>query len=196
MLNNKIELSFCPEAQAHFENVFNQIETAILPGGVFCENKDYASKVAENIARLAGVFHVFEGYEGAVISLETLQCAANIVLWYAQEFVRLFSPPTPLSELARDAIRLDNWLIELVKKKGMPSFLEKSLLCRYGPNSMRQTDRMTWALELLQNANRLTIQVYGDNRGRNRKTVVYLNAAYYGNIARGLQPFGVFPVLG
>lgn len=94
-IQEKIELRFSETAQASWERVFNDIEQSILPGGAFCEARDYASKVAENIARVAGVFHAFEGIEGEKISRETLNAAAEVVLWYAREFITLFSPPSP-----------------------------------------------------------------------------------------------------
>lgn len=61
---------------------------------------------------MAGVFHAFEGYEGTEISEETLHRAAQVVLWYAAEFLRLFTPPGPVDILNDQALKLDNWLIE------------------------------------------------------------------------------------
>ncbi|MGC3963633.1 MAG: DUF3987 domain-containing protein [Rhodocyclaceae bacterium] len=187
-------LRLSPNAQSAWVDISNRIETALLPGGMFCQHTDYGSKVAEMIARTAGVFHAFEGHEGDDISLETLQAATQVVLWYASEFVRLFSPPGPLAELNRDAIKLDAWLLESVKEKGMPNFLEKNFLRQYGPHSLRQRDRLTWALDYLQSKDRVRVQQYVSANGRTRRTIVILNDAYYGDLARGLPPQG-FPSL-
>lgn len=192
-MRNKNVLSFGPEAQSEWVNIFNQIEASIQPGGVFCQNRDYASKVAENIARLAGVLHAFEGFEGTKISKDILQSATTIVLWYASEFLRLFSPPDPLAELVKEAILLDEWLIRFVRERGMPNYLEQSFLLRYGP--LRKEYRLTWPLQYLQEKGRLTVQTFPTNKGRNQKTVIYLVDGYYGNLARGVQAFGQFPPL-
>jgi hypothetical protein len=88
----RIELNFSPEAQAEWGNMFNRIEAEIRPGGVFCENRDYASKIAENIARIAAVFHTFQGEAGTEIPVETLRSATKLALWYAHQFIALFSP--------------------------------------------------------------------------------------------------------
>ncbi len=190
--DEKIELSFSSEAQREWVNIFNQVEASIQPGGAFCQNRDYASKIAENIARVAGVMHAFEGYAGTEISKETLQSATTIVLWYAAEFLRLFSPPDPLSELVVDATLIDGWLTNLVKTRGMVPQMDLGLLLQYGPNSLRQKDRLLWALQYLQDKGRLLLHTYLTNKGRNRKNVIQLNDAYYGNLSRGVQPFGQF----
>ena len=193
--NSRIELIFDPEAQNEWLSVFNSVEASIQPGGAFCRNRDYASKIAENIARVAGVMHAFEGYEGTEISKATLRSATTIVLWYASEFLRLFSPPDPLSELVMDAIVADGWLTNLVKSRGMVLQLDLGLLLRYGPNSLRRKDRLLWALQYLQEKGRLMVHTYQTNKGRNRKTIIQLNEGYYGNLSRGVPPFGQFPPL-
>lgn len=183
----EIELTFSDEAQFAWNNVYNQIEAAIQPGGAFCETRDYASKVAENIARMAGIFHVIEGHPGHEISLLTLNSATGVVLWYADEFVRLFSP-NPMEELQRDAQVLDSWLIEFVRRYQTLA-LDKNLLLQRGPNALRNRDRLGWALDLLRSTGRIEINVIGK-----RKHVIYLNDAYYGAIVRGQQPWN-FPAL-
>jgi hypothetical protein len=50
------------------------VETDMRPGFYFAEIKDYASKYAENLARLAAVLHFFSANDGD-ISLETIQGA-------------------------------------------------------------------------------------------------------------------------
>jgi len=109
--------------------------------------------------------------------------------------VKLFAPPAPLDDFVKDAILLEGWLIELVKKKGLPSFLETKFLLQYGPNSLRQRDRMKWAINHLADCQRLTIQVHTNPVGRYRKTVVVLNAHYFESLARGIIPVGIFPPL-
>lgn len=184
----EILLTFAPDAEREWILVANQIEEAIRPGGAFCEASDYASKVAENIARIAGVFHAFAGYEGTQISLETLRSAVTVARWYAQEFIRLFSPPDPINNLIRDAVVLEQWLVKVVQTRGWLQ-IERNFILQCGPNSLRNRDRLNWALSYLNQAQRLWIQPAG-----NRKQIVCLNDNYFGQIARGFQPIGFAPL--
>lgn len=184
---DRIELHFSPEAQAEWVAVFNQIEQHINPGGVFCESRDYASKVAENIARVAAIFHAFEGYDGASISLETLRSATTVVLWYAQEFVRLFSPPDPLHETIKDAYLLQDWLLKLFRSRNW-QFVPKNFILQRGPNSLRSKDRLDWALNCLCSGGRISGSMQG------RKEFVHLNMAFFGPAAQGQEPWGFMPL--
>ena len=181
------ELHFSPEAQAEWVAVFNQIEQHINPGGVFCENRDYASKVAENIARVAAIFHCFEGYDGVSISLEMLRSATTVVLWYAHEFVRLFSPPDPLHETIKDAFLLQDWLIKLFRSRNW-QLIPKNFILQRGPNSLRSKDRLDWALNCLCSGGRISGSMQG------RKEFVHLNTAFFGPAALGQEPWGFTPL--
>lgn len=184
---SRVELHFSPEAQAEWVAVFNQIEQHINSGGVFCESRDYASKVAENIARVAAVFHAFEGYEGVSISLATLRSATTVVLWYAQEFVRLFSPPDPLHETIKDAYLLQKWLVKLVRSRNW-QIIPKNFILQRGPNPLRTKDRLEWALNCLCTGARISGSMQG------RKEFVHLNMAFFGPASQGQEPFGFLPL--
>ena len=180
-------LTFSPDAQREWINVANEIECMIRPGGPFCEASDYASKVAENIARIAGVFHAFSGNEGTSISFDTLRCAVDLCSWYAQEFIRLFSPPDPLHETTKDAILLEKWLIAIYKSRNWIS-IQKNFILQYGPNRLRSKQRLNWALNCLCGGGRISGSMQG------RTEMVYLNAAFFGPASHGQVPFG-FPPL-
>lgn len=192
------ELYFSVQAQAEWELIFNQIEAAIQPGGEFCNARDYASKVAENIARVAGVMHAFEGYEGDEISVETLRSAAQIVRWYAAEFIRLFSPPNPGEIIRMGALELDAWLINYVRETGS-LLIRKNDLLQLGPNKLRKKELLDMALHRLAETGRLwsRTDVLGSpgvpTHGRRRGTfMIELNADYYGQLAQGRPLYSYF----
>ena len=184
---SKVTLSFSDPAQLEWERIFNDIERSIRPGGAFCEARDYASKVAENIARLAGVFHAFEGYEGTKISVETLSSAAQVVLWYAQEFVRLFSPPDPLEESIEDAHKLENWLIHFFRSR-REYYIQANFIRQYGPNSLRNRNRLEWALNCLVSGSRVSFCWQG------KKRLICLNPAFFNPFLEEQRPIGFFPL--
>ena len=195
--SKKINLTFSCQAQTEWENIYDEIERASGVGGVFCQNRDYASKIAENIARMAGIFHAFERCEGTQISSEMLSAAAKIVLWFANEFLRLFTPQGPIDIIHDHAIRLDNWLIEYAMRTKAIS-VSKSILLRYGPNILRNRDMLEIALQRLAETNRVSYfptHMYLNNRTSRKPTqMLLLHDNYYGQIVRGQQVFGILPL--
>ena len=213
----RTQLTFSTLAQAEWEHIYEWIERACRAGGIFFRNRDYASKMAENIARMAAVFHAFEGCEGTQISHEHLVSAARIVSWYANEFLRLFSPPSPAEIMMNNARTLDAWLIDYFRETNT-FYVPKSYLLTSGPNGLRKADLLDHALQKLIDANRLsyflgypglnlldpTLQELIDanrpsyflghpglNNSRRKKgtLMLLLHDNYYGQIVRGNAPF-------
>ncbi|MEI9273906.1 DUF3987 domain-containing protein, partial [Pseudomonas aeruginosa] len=53
--NNRICLRFSAEAERHWIEFYNQVESEMRMIGLLYDFKDYASKMAENMARLAAL---------------------------------------------------------------------------------------------------------------------------------------------
>jgi hypothetical protein len=185
-------LCFSPEAQTEWVNIYNQIETQIQPGGAFCQNRDYASKIADNIARIAAVFHAFQGYGGLAISVETLRSATAVALWYAQQFIALFSPDL-LVETIKDAVLLEAWIVTFIKSRIAKNLrydcVEKNYILQYGPNSLRSSDRLRWVLNCLLENGRIFPPA-----SPLKKVIVMFNMTYFEPMSRGIQPSGFYPL--
>lgn len=190
-------LTFTTLAQAEWEHIYEWIERACRAGGIFFQNRDYASKMAENVARLAAVFHAFEGCDGTQISHEHLISAARIVFWYANEFLRLFSPPSPTEIMVKNARTLDAWLIDYMRDSNS-FYVPKSYLLTSGPNGLRKADLLDVALQRLVDTNRLSYFVGypGFTTSPRKKTtlMILLHDHYYGQIVRGNAPFNFKPL--
>lgn len=66
-----------------------------------------ASKIAENMARMAALFHLIEGY-GTEIGYDSAIRAAKICNWHLMEFKRLFGDKQEISEEFHNAKILNN----------------------------------------------------------------------------------------
>lgn len=137
-------MQFTPEAAEHWLWVANAIESEIRPGGRFEGAGDHASKLADNIARVAALLHFFEGLNGD-ISVETLSFAISLCFWYSNEFVRLF---LPLPQDQVDAYELNEWLNAL-RNYGQ-RYVRKNYIRQHCPNKLRESRRLNVALELLR----------------------------------------------
>jgi len=166
-------LEFSPEAKYDWINFKNNIELGLLPGGLLSDVDDVASKITNNAARIAALFHFYEGHQGE-ISYETMNSAIDISLWYLNEFKRLFSnhPEIPLE--VQDENQMEQWLINWCYKYPGQTALPKSLISQYGPNQLRKAkDRREYALNALIYKNK--IQMFKIEK----KNWLYLNPDFF-----------------
>lgn len=156
-------LPLTPEAKAAWVEYHNAIESELASGGELYDVRDVASKSADNAARLAALFQMFEGAGGA-IGADAFEGASRITAWHLNEARRFFGELALPAELA-DAARLDSWLIEHCRK-GRTHFVGKNHVRQHGP--MRDGGRLDMAirelaeldrLRLVKDDKRLTIQV-------------------------------------
>lgn len=142
VMSKRREVQCAPEASEYWQWMYNETEAEIRPGGRFDKAGDHASKLAENILRVAVLLHTFEGFEGD-ISLETLKAAASICFYCSDEFMRLFVPP-PQEQM--DAEKLLNWLLGFLNR-GYRYIPKNYALQRFA--GVRTVDRLNRALDVL-----------------------------------------------
>ena len=158
LLPNKVlELSL--NAQREYVIFINDIEQKLLPGGYLSDVKDAASKIGDNMCRIAGLFHCFEGKDGP-IDLETICRAIEIAKWYIFEFKRLFGVQPQAPQEQQDAMLLEAWLSENYRLYGYSS-IKKNLIRQMGPNCLRKRDRLEAALHVLLSLGRIKIGMLG-----------------------------------
>ena len=108
-------LPLTPEAKAAWVEYHNAIESELSSGGELYDVQDVASKSADNAARLAALFQMFEGASGA-IGLTAFESASLIAAWHLHESRRFFSELVLPAELA-DATYLDGWLLKHCRRE-------------------------------------------------------------------------------
>jgi len=138
------------------------------PGGVYFAARDFASKAAENIARIAAIFHEFLMEDSDEISSETLQCAVNLISHYGEQYLNIFGKFNPVTEQQRDLTDLEDW-IQTTQNNKQWSCIPKAYILQYGPNRLRDKARLDLLLDILASSFRITILKV------NKKTVVYAN---------------------
>jgi hypothetical protein len=157
-------LCFAPNAQARWIEVYNEIEARVNPGRDFFNVKDYAAKIADNIARLAAQFHFFDGREGT-ISLQTLENAITVAVWFADEFLRLFSPHAQAPQEQIDAVHLEIWLAHYFHRAGGLINIKRNFVYQcITPRALRNKERFNNAFDILFAANKIGFFVQGKTR--------------------------------
>lgn len=134
-------IEFSPAARDRWLETFNFIEAEIRPGGRLEGAGDHASKLADNIARMAALLHHYEGFEGD-ISLDTLEVAILVCKCYSDEFMRIFTAP---SQLESDSYELRSWLSHVAYDGRR--YIRKNHILQYGPGSIRDKKRLDLVLK-------------------------------------------------
>ncbi|MDR2881340.1 MAG: DUF3987 domain-containing protein [Azoarcus sp.] len=162
-------LTFTPEAKAAWVAFHNAVESELRPGGDLYDVRDVASKAADNAARLAALFQVFEHGIGA-IGADCFEAASRIVAWHLSESRRFFGELALPAEMA-DAVRLDSWLVEYCRRE-RTHMVKKNHVRRHGP--LRDGKRLETAISELSDLDRLRLEKEG------KFLTLYVNPAIFG----------------
>jgi putative DNA primase/helicase len=100
-------------AKAVWEAYYNDTEADLAEGGNLRDIRDIASKTADNAARLAALFHVFNGATGA-IDADTMANACDVAQWHLNESLRFFGQMSQPKNM-RDAARIEEWAVGFLK---------------------------------------------------------------------------------
>ena len=138
-------LDFTPEAKTAWAGWHDLIELQLGPTGELGNVRDLASKAADNLARLAALFHVFEFGATGSIGIEAVNAAAPIILWHLDQgrnYLGAFS----MSPDVANAAMLDRWLIETCQREGV-NRLPRRKVQQFGPGPLRDKAALSAALE-------------------------------------------------
>ena len=156
-------LELSPEAKAKWIKFHDDVERELAPNGEMTETRDVASKAADNVARLAALFHLFEqGSPTGQIGAEHIASAATIVSWHLYE-ARRFLGEVAVPSHADDAIKLDAWLVSWCLQNGKTEVTTTEVLQR-GPNAIRRKHALDAALHMLTQLYRVKILQSGNSR--------------------------------
>jgi putative DNA primase/helicase len=160
-------MQLSPEAKSAWVAFHNEIESQLKVGGELYDVRDVASKVADNAARLAALFQVFEHGLGGMVCVECFVAASRIVAWHLFEARRFFAELALPPELA-NAARVDSWLVEHCRRLGVLE-VDKNYTRQHG--TLRDTQLLSAAIEELKALDRIRIVKLG------RKSIIKVNPA-------------------
>jgi hypothetical protein len=146
-------LELSPEAKSLWVQFHNAVEKELLPGGDAETVRDFASKAAENAARIAALFHLFESGTDGQISASDLERAADLVSWHLLE-ARRFTGELALPLEVLNALKLEQWLVDYCKEQ-KASPVPRRLVMQFGPQPTRRKKNLDAALDELQQAGRI-----------------------------------------
>lgn len=137
-------LPLTPEAKALLIRFADTIEATQAPGGDLSHVTGYASKAAEQAARIAGVLTLWRDLDAPAVSVEDMGHGIALAQFHLSEAVRLADAATVSQEIDR-AEALRKWLLEGFAH---PDVTMRDVL-RLGPNALRESPKARAALALL-----------------------------------------------
>jgi len=155
-------LELSPAARSEWINLHDCVEDELGTRGEFRDIRDVAAKAAENVARLAALFHVLEHGPAGTIGTAPVDAAGSIVLWHLSEARRLLrdldTPP-----ILAAAIKLDRWLCNeaATTESGRASTRR---IFQYGPSCVRDSQAFKAAMALLTERGRARMEFDGRRR--------------------------------
>lgn len=154
-----ILMALSPAAKALWVEYYDAVETALGRGGEYREVSDVASKSADNAARLAALFQVFEHGLGRIVEAEAMGRAIAITAWHLDEARRFFGQVTVTPERA-DALRLETWLLGYCHDHATNDVCKNHVRQR-GPGPLRDGQRLDAALAALSGLNHIKLAKVG-----------------------------------
>lgn len=157
--NDRLCLRFSVEAENRWIEFYNKVESDMGLLGTLSDFRDYASKVAENMARVASLLHYFNGNDGD-ISLSAVEDAVKITTWYVNEYIHIFSKPQELTPAISEADELYWWIKNHCNRLVVP-YITKNTVLQYGPNKFRKRSKANELLGMLYSQNRILVAKKG-----------------------------------
>lgn len=133
------------EARALLEAFSDTIEAAQAPGGDLAHVTGYASKTAEQAARIAGVLTMWSDLNAPFVDASKMAAGISLAQFYLNEAVRLADAAIISREIDR-AETLRKWLLESWEHR---EIMVRDVV-RLGPNPLRESPKARDALKLLQ----------------------------------------------
>lgn len=128
-------LTLAPDAKQAWVTFHDAIEGELANGGELYDLRDVGSKAADNVARLAALFHVFAGSIGP-IDFECIESAVQVVTWHLTEAKRFLGELAMSPEVA-NPMRLESWLIDWCRREGTDKVPTKAVQ-QFGPGGLRE----------------------------------------------------------
>ncbi len=138
-------LALAPNARALLIRFHDEVERAQGKDGDLADVSGYASKAAEQAARIAGVLTLWRDLEAQQVEALDMASAIELAQYYLSEVVRLINGVKVSAEIAK-AEKLRTWLSDRWEHDDITA----SEVVQYGPTQLRETKAARAAIAILE----------------------------------------------
>lgn len=150
-------LDLSNDAKLAWVEFHNEVERELKQDGQMADVRDVASKAADNVARLAALFHLYEWQIEGAINKDFVERASTIVTWHlfeAKRFLQQIATPTYIN----NAIKIDNYILRYCREHKTDTLSQSFILQR---GTIRDAKTLKTALLELVEANRIRLFTEG-----------------------------------
>lgn len=147
-----IDLS--PEAKTLLTKYYNAVEKEQGAGGELEFIRGEAGKSADNVSRIAGIFHIIEHGLDGEISADHMQRAVKVANWHLSESLRYMND-TDAPEPYKNATDLSKRLAAYCHKNKQFVVTQREIMNRCKPSSIKTVKELKPALDELLDANHI-----------------------------------------
>ena len=138
-------LPLMPDARALLQKYALKIERLQAPGEALATVTAFASKSAEQAARIAGVLTLFKNLDAPGVEFAAMQCGIDLAQYYLSEAQRLADAAIiPLDIQRAETLRV--WLME----RWTEPLISVRVLVRRGPHELRDAKIIKKAVDVLE----------------------------------------------
>ena len=149
-------LPLATDTKAAWVMFHDAIENELRSGGELYDVRDVASKTADNAARIAALFQVFEHDCVGAVGLAAFEGASRIAAWHLHE-ARRFYGELALPEVQANAARLDGWLLDYCRREKTNIVPRRGVQRNVTPGHLRQKAALDFALAELVETGRVQL---------------------------------------
>ena len=159
-------LPLAPDARAALVLFADETEREQAPGGPLSHVTGFASKAAEQAARIAAVLTLWRDLDAPAVALEAIHNGITLARFYLAEALRQSDGATVSTDTARaEALRL--WLLDIWPEQARridrdPVFVTPKDIVQYGPNALRETALVRKLMAALADAGWLVLLPEGE----------------------------------
>lgn len=165
-----VTLDFSVDAKQAWIAFYDDVERELKTGGYMTDARDVASKAADNVARLAALFHLYEWQSEGEVKRELVEAAIDVVTWHlfeAKRFLNQIAIPVHIN----NAIKVDDYILRYCRDHKATT-VQKNYLRQHG--AIRDKKLLNDALDELVDANHIRI-ILDD-----RTSIIEVNPALLG----------------
>lgn len=148
------------QAKALWVEYHDEVETRLAVGGDYADVRDVASKSADNAARLAALFHIFEHGGGGAIGPDEMASGCMVAAWHLEESRRFFGELALPKEIS-DAVRVIQFAKEYCRCQHTGEVSTRTLQ-QLGP--VRDKARLSAALLVLKEHHHIRLLTEGKRK--------------------------------
>ena len=145
----RITMKFAPEARQIWLDFYHEVERRIGENGYCSDINDFASKITNNMSRIAAIVHYF-CKDDSLIDVESINFARDLCIILIDNFKNTLGDGCDAWLQEQRVYELHKWLYKESQKFSFTPGVTKTRLRQYGPNELRNSKKLEEAVFLLQ----------------------------------------------